>query len=713
MQLKAELYSASNDKTRKHCISQLNVIFKSIFEASQEDDETATMYADKFATSVEEELFAGFAEPDKDGIPAPKVKYIGKFRQLHYNLKTNADFRSRIADNEFTAHEIVHITNEDLLTPELRKMAESVRANSLKQSVREVMQAPTAKRTHKGEEEIENLAVKEAALAEREAAAREAAANAGRERRASASGTPDAARERSETGVSDMPAIADSPAVPQEGGSENEEAFPDWHTSNRRSRSPSNAQRVSISADDLGGFDDGNTPARERSESAAGFAADGASPPSSSRQAAKPLKSRASFDMASVWGNVKSESPAAASVPADGEAKTEAKEEAQPQDSQPEEYDPFKTTDADAGDLDDILGDGPSSKPSQAAAPSNQRTIADLARTWTGDVIVPEEGGFPGFGVQVGGRPFDENEAGVWRSILPKGLMQTEGRLPTPVANKYLVECSFAASRELVAVALLPELTGPTPEAPMRPSREKTLAKHQRLIDVFTKRDRVGAVAMPRELRKLVKDLYLIPLKRGAQLPEYIELLDDHIIDERVPRDSDLLLAVAVMQKGALPATGTPLSSRMKGPETTTAVTSSSAPAAPGVSHATPEPSTGPRVEADSVRRLCQLGDASALSALFSNADIVRDKVITDPVALQALLANANLLSALATSPGTADLLRSLTDVSQAMPDVSVPTSQPAHSHSMDWQASAQQQSWPQYGGGGGDSTNAWWGGQR
>ena len=87
--------------------------------------------------------------------------------------------------------------------------------------------------------------------------------------------------------------------------------------------------------------------------------------------------------------------------------------------------------------------------------------------------------------------------------------------------------------------------------------------------------------------------------------------------------------------------------------------------------------------------------DDRVLAVVISFTELHTVVVITDPVALQALLANANLLSALATSPGTADLLRSLTDVSQAMPDVSVPTSQPAHSHSMDWQASAQQQTPP------------------
>jgi len=62
-------------------------------------------------------------------------------------------------------------------------MAESVRAASLKNSVKEAMAAPTAKRTHKGEEEMENnsarlMAEEEAAMQEMERKKSQAAENA-------------------------------------------------------------------------------------------------------------------------------------------------------------------------------------------------------------------------------------------------------------------------------------------------------------------------------------------------------------------------------------------------------------------------------------------------------------------------------------------------------------------------------------------------------
>ena len=131
------------------------------------------MRAAAFAESVEAELFDGFGEVDHKGIKGPRTKYAAKFRSLHFNLKSNAAFRSRISSSSLGPAEIVNMSNEDLLTPELKAMAESVRAASLKHSVKEVLTAPTAKRTHKGEEEIENFAASAAAAEERESEQRE------------------------------------------------------------------------------------------------------------------------------------------------------------------------------------------------------------------------------------------------------------------------------------------------------------------------------------------------------------------------------------------------------------------------------------------------------------------------------------------------------------------------------------------------------------
>jgi len=185
-----------SDKTRTACRNQLANIFKSVFSgstagASAADGELSAgteARAAAFAEEVEGSMFDGFGENDPKGVKAPRTKYLAKFRSLHFNLKTNPAFRSQVASNALTPAQIVGMTNEDLLTPELRKMAEDVRAASLKDSMREAPTLPTAKRTHKGEEEMEGgaaSALKEIQQQERELEKRERVERERRQRQAS------------------------------------------------------------------------------------------------------------------------------------------------------------------------------------------------------------------------------------------------------------------------------------------------------------------------------------------------------------------------------------------------------------------------------------------------------------------------------------------------------------------------------------------------
>ncbi|GAA5850433.1 hypothetical protein JCM8547_001873 [Rhodosporidiobolus lusitaniae] len=550
----------NTDKVRAAVIKQLTTFFSSIFSATSTDGPSAgtDVRSAALAEEVELELFEAFAELDDKGYRAPRPKYSQKFRSLAYNLKSNAVLRSRVAENELSAKSIANLTPEDLQTPEYRAMAAKVRAASLRFSVKEEMAAPTAKRTHKGEEEIDNEASRIVAAEEAERAQAELSRKkAERERSGSASiaGSP-------APGHADSPSVGSPPHSPSTRDSPS--AFlPSSSTSTPRIRSalPTSSLAYSSSVDELNRLgaaspaqqgspppgDAGSPPVKQEPQG------DMSPPPPPDKR-----RSSSNFDMASIWGKVKQASPPLAStdifdspMPAleDGDANNDVAE-----DEPYEPADPFNLGGEggpDDFDEDDLFRD-PNASPKKKAPPRPPTpTIDELPSVWSGDVLVPEEGGFPSLAVQVGGRPLGF-EPSTWQQLLPRTL-STAGRISTAQAVKYLVDCSFSPKRELVIVALLPDLSGPSPSAPHKPAPNRCKTKHRHIFDVYVKRDRIGVVPPPKELQRLVRDIYIVPLKKDDDLPEYGELADEHCIPETGKRKEDLLLGVLVVTKGALP----------------------------------------------------------------------------------------------------------------------------------------------------------------
>ncbi|GAA5865654.1 hypothetical protein JCM1840_003205 [Sporobolomyces johnsonii] len=570
------------EKTRAAVVKQFTTTFSSIFSAAS-SSAGLDVRAAAFAEDVEGELFEGFCELDDKGVRAPRAKYTSKFRSLQFNLKSNAVFRSRIASNELDAASIVHMSAEDLQTPELKAMAESVRAASLKNAVKEVLVAPTAKRTHKGEEEIDNTAAR--LVAEEEAALKEMEKRGRKERERERS---DSISQAGSPFVDDSSAAAIFPGSPFAGsptpgsprvGADSPSAGSFFGSpapsSVHRPRSSLPTSSLAFTAEGLGHEDVGGHkrdvaffPSAEASPDLSANSVPPAPLPGSPAvkdeeetgslppPPPKHRNSGTNFDMSAIWGKVKAASPPPESPEDAGKKEEESGE--------PDLFD-FSTKAGD--DMDDDFEDAlfredGAAAPTKAPPPPlpsapapKPPAISELPPVWAGDLLVPDEGGFPSFGVQVGGRPLGASPT-TWTKVLPRGLTMA-GRISTQQATKYLVECSFAPTRELTVVALQPDLTGPSEHFPHKPNAEKCLAKHARIFDFYTTKDRIGVVQPPKELAKLVKDLYVVPLAKDQALPEYIELLDDHCIPETGKRDHDLILCVIVMQKGVLPTVKT------------------------------------------------------------------------------------------------------------------------------------------------------------
>ncbi|BGP48332.1 Transcription factor bye1 [Rhodotorula kratochvilovae] len=531
----------TTDKTRTHVVKQLTTIFSSIFSAAaagsgESGSAGMEVRSAAFAEEVEGELFEGFAEVDDKGVRGPRAKYVAKFRSLHFNLKSNAYLRSRVANNELGAGKLIHLSAEDLQTPELRAMAESVRAASLRNSVKEVLAAPTAKRTHKGEEEIDNEAsqIIAAELAERAKEEQQKMEAVWQKKKDERDHAAAALQSPLDAAFAESPFASGSPRA---------------HSPDVSHDSSATGARHRLS---LGAANGSPAPADGQGSPA------GAASPGSARASGSPAPtgthrgSASNFDMASIWTKAKAASPPVEQDGTPAPADADKLGEAPPTSDDPFDLTGHKTDESGDEDFEDALFRAPGASPSKSKARAPKPpSIDELPPVWAGDFIVPEEGGFPSFAVQVGGRPLG-TAAETWKQLLGRGLT-TAGRLPTPTAKKYLVECALAPTRELVVLALLPDLTGPSADFPHKPTRDSCLAKHQHIVEQYVRRDRVGVVQAPRELAKLVKDIYIVPLRKDADVPEYVELTDEHAVPPRNKRENDLVLAVLVVQKGVLP----------------------------------------------------------------------------------------------------------------------------------------------------------------
>lgn len=686
--------SASVEKTRKACVDQFTKLFSSGGFASP--DVAAT-----FAADVEKELFKALGEPDANGIKTPKTKYLGKFRSLLFNIKNNPDFLSGLAQSGIAPAALALMSNEDLQTPEQRAEADRVRQQSLKDSVKVVVEAPRAKRTHKGEEAIDFDAIDVEAATRQEAARRKKDAEEQQAKadealaKAREAGSPTAsARDRSSSIT--VPIGAAGEGSPLMGGHRRPSLAP------HRSISGSNALNGQT-ADGATAMDLDERELADRE----------LMPPPSARLSVN-------FDLESVWGAMKpSESPVTPSAPTFGKLAADKAEDdmdlenssddsrkptpeyepeltpeeevpavAEPaaeeaQSDLPEGYDPFAGIDGGGAGEDDFdkLIHGDEFAAQKEAAAATVPPTESLPTVWNGNIMTSEDGGFAARAVQVGGRPIGTH-ANVWQQLFQGDTLTVVGRIPTTKSVEYLVQSHFAPTRELIVVELLPDVS----EVPPLPPADRVKQHRQRLIDLFAGKDRHAAIGLKDASKRLVKDVYLVPLRKDASLPEFVELLDDQSLPEKGHRPSDTMLAVFVIQKGILPTvapppqpSGVPTSSSAMAPMPGMPTPSSLAAlsmslgaqmppvAAPTVAAPRPPPGFIPYVPSAAASNpgsapsaLPPPGniqvdyaslDIMSIKTLMANPQAFRSLLDMNPAAAPALARNPNLMAALQSDP--------------------------------------------------------------
>ncbi|EMR09219.1 hypothetical protein PNEG_02555 [Pneumocystis murina B123] len=152
------------DVTRKH-VSQsfLNIFVEAIKDFVKDGsyvlgtNETPEEVGERFALMIEYSMFKDFSIEEK-GKYILTPKYKERFRTLHFNLKDdkNPQLRARVVLGQIMPKDLVHMTSEEMANSEIQLLAESIRAQSTKNSVLKQSEAPRIRKTHKGEEIIEN-----------------------------------------------------------------------------------------------------------------------------------------------------------------------------------------------------------------------------------------------------------------------------------------------------------------------------------------------------------------------------------------------------------------------------------------------------------------------------------------------------------------------------------------------------------------------------
>ncbi|KAK9386186.1 transcription factor S-II, central domain-containing protein [Lipomyces mesembrius] len=422
---------------------------------------TALEFAEKLSLEIEYSMYEQLAiKTEKD----VGHKYRDKFRTILFNLKDikNSLLRQRVLSGEITPDHLVRMAPEEMMNPELQKLAEAVRAESISQSILKKAEAPRIRRTHKGEEFIGDV---------------------------DPMGTlPENAPEGEEEESSQV----NPAAATRVSHSANDEAY------SRRSVSPFTTVEQQnttglISDDD----------SRERSHSLQ--LSDAGAKNSQDRRSATPSAGsagadNADFDIDQVWKSVNSPPPT------DKNSHISSSNAVQPASPQPQDRRQVVDEDIDRL-INDDLGHNAVCEDDfdHSYSPMLEATVSVI---WEGLISMASVSEFMGSAVQVGGPLFD-GEVRRWQDVIAPSI-DIDGRLSKDTAASYLSEVS--STKDLVAVSFMVK----------DPNLKEQERAFTRLFDYFRGRDRYGVI---RNKLPNVKDAYLVPLLPADPRPDYMHMI--------------------------------------------------------------------------------------------------------------------------------------------------------------------------------------------
>ncbi|KAG8746222.1 hypothetical protein FRC10_005738 [Ceratobasidium sp. 414] len=530
---------SAEDPIRKSCLKILVNLLTPIFSErlpEEPDPPVESRNAEQFATALEACVFDIYAEQGDFDEKIPGNKYKERVRMLNFNLgkKDRQELRKSIRVGRITPDELSRMSSIDLANTHAQQEAHKLAEEAMNHSILQARTAPLRKITHKGEQMIEKMVEEETWRIQEEDLAREREREQQRSRVDSVSesappATPVSASFR-------RPSLDFPPPVSPQAGRSADKAFDpastvfnidfDGEGSTMHNNGPATPPELSgniiDSGDNILGVNTHGSPSSSTSPTAQNF----------------------SLDV--LFGTSEAIHPSW-NEPQDADVSTAPHSTAGDDPMVPDDadFDAFITVDEDESELPEAETEPETSEPVPVAEPSPpERTpsLADLPSIWRGHLGMPSVTDpnrmiqFQSEFKQIGGAPFNDTIENR-QALFPASLFEIIGRVPTTQAVKYLVSMRLNPSKELFAIALVPN------EA----DKPSYIELHRLLIS----KDRYGLVfpwGQDPQLSAPGKELYIAPLLPEHPVPEYLQLLDNVKIPER--RDSPIFCGIFVLNKG-------------------------------------------------------------------------------------------------------------------------------------------------------------------
>ena len=390
--------------------------------------------------------------------------YKDQFRALFANLKKNALLISRLLDGSLTPDELSTMSSADMASEELQRERQVMKEQLDRQAVAVQQEGPRFRRTHKGDELIEDVEMSDAA-----------------ESGGAVAGKP--VRERTSVADAEMGDAAGSPV----GGGAMSPTQPTAET----------PLRV-------------DTKRRESMSMPA------------SAQGHERRQSSQQFDMNNIWAKTAQSPTSTSAVPRPMQMPPRRRS------SQPQQQDPGAGGGGtkDDADIDRMLQD-----PDDEETYSPADFSADGEVIWRGKLIQSADSVSPTVNARfVAGRDLTPTIA--WKDLLPEKL-SIDGRLAIARAEEYLCSLQWSQSTDISVLALTPYDDAEGFEA---------------VFSYFKSRQRYGVV---KNKPSMIKDLYIIPVEQGQELPDHVGLLEFCRLKPRV--EERCLLASVVVGRATEP----------------------------------------------------------------------------------------------------------------------------------------------------------------
>ncbi|RUS28759.1 hypothetical protein BC938DRAFT_481476 [Jimgerdemannia flammicorona] len=481
---------------------------------------SADELSDRLSRSIELAMFEQLADPNPSGAPKCGERYKGKFRSLLFNLKDKANegLRLRVVTGELPPEELVRMSAEDMANPALKSMSEVLRKRSIKDSVLKTQPVVAfIKKTHKGEVYM--------------------------------STEPTMAYEREEKENDRLPGLMEIDVEKVRlAEKENINSGPVVISPTTPTTRTDTLEEILARM----GNGSGDEPTRKGKRASVDFPKEW--------QSEKKTRMSPKFDLDDDMFDLRSDSDEDME---DLRLRAKRKRDLSMQEdstiidksSRSPNYTPYTPSPPNS-----------SHTPNYSPPPSPSFPTGPI---WRGKLQMAQVAQFEAVALQIGGRLNNGNDVSVmWEGVLSASTIAVEGRIPVDRVTDYLTQTQFSSTKELTLIEFRPviedsvvtgvneaEVDGGFTEEGSDKIREAKMddnsARFDTLLEYFSSRSRFGVVGVKH--MPIVKDMYIVPLRKDAPLPDCLVTMEHQLVEGN--RDRNMMLGIVVVNKKLPPST--------------------------------------------------------------------------------------------------------------------------------------------------------------